>query len=72
VKRHDKSWVEYLIATPYIQFENLQVVFLHWLKIELQIYKDIDNSFAILKPVLKFITMESTAAYFFHHSQDCV
>ena len=38
-------WVENLIATQYIPFENFQVVYLCWLEMESQIYKKVDNFF---------------------------
>lgn len=56
VKRHGQMvfWVEYLIATQRIPFENSHVMYLCRLKMESQIYQKIHHVFVVLKLILKF------------------
>lgn len=56
VKRHGQMvfWVEYLIATQCIPFENSHVMYLCRLKMESQIYQKIHHVFVVLKLILKF------------------
>jgi len=49
-------WVEWLIVTLYIPFENVQIMHLCWWKMKSRIYKKkLIIFFAILKLVLKFL-----------------
>lgn len=65
-------WVECLIETLHIPFENSQVMYLYWLKVKLQIYQKIDDFFGNLEtysqiPILK----QKEGLQVFHCSQDC-
>jgi len=57
VKRHDQIflWVECLIATLYIPFENSQVMYLCQHKMESWIYPKMMIFSEILKPILKLL-----------------
>ena len=76
LERHDQHFlcVECLIAALYILFENLQVLYSCWLKMELRIYKTIGDIFWKSWNLFSnsFIRMKSKAASFLLFTDLCL